>query len=288
MSNVLPGKDGVTRKHSGLFMMGLAALGVVFGDIGTSPLYTFKIILALSGGGHSPDAILGLLSLLCWTLIIVTSLKYVSFAMKLNNNGEGGILALLSMLGTENGKRGVIVAAGLSGAALIYADSALTPAISVLSALEGINTAVPWAQPFVLPATLSILIILFCFQFKGTEKIGHFFGPIIAVWFISLAVLGVIGIAKYPGVLAALNPWFGIRFLLSNGFESLIVLGGVFLCVTGAEALYADMGHFGLKPIRITWFLMVLPGLFLNYAGQAALVLSGTSPTDNLFYGLCP
>lgn len=268
--------------------LGLAALGIVFGDIGTSPLYTLKTVLSMTVGTPTPAIVLGVLSLIVWTLIIITSVKYVIFAMSIDNDGEGGILALMSLLGTKKHQRPVIVAIGLFGAALIYGDGAITPAISVLSALEGLNIATPAVGPYVLPAALVILVALFAIQLQGTARIGKAFGPIMCVWFLAIAVMGVAGIARHPGVLAALNPLYGLHYLLSNGFASFLILGGVFLCVTGAEALYADMGHFGSRPIRFTWSIIVLPSLLLNYAGQSAIVLEGTPTTDNIFYRLCP
>ncbi|WP_298158173.1 KUP/HAK/KT family potassium transporter [Ferrovum sp.] len=277
-----------TQSKPGLGVMGLSALGIVFGDIGTSPLYTFKTILNMTGNMPAPDVILGILSLILWTLVIVTSVKYIGFAMRIDNDGEGGVLALMSLLAVKKHRRPTIVAIGLFGAALIYGDGAITPAISVLSALEGLNIATPSLGPYVLPAAVAILVALFAIQPLGTERIGKAFGPIMAVWFFSIAILGLWGISRHPAVLVALNPIYGIRFLFSNGFTSFLVLGGVFLCVTGAEALYADMGHFGPRPIRLAWSAIVLPSLALNYAGQAAIVLGGASTTDNIFYQLCP
>ncbi len=280
--------DTPAKPRSGLAVMGLSALGVVFGDIGTSPLYTLKTVLALSGGKPSAPVILGLLSLLIWTLIIVTTVKYVSFAMRIDNNGEGGILALMSLLGIKQKKRPMVVAAGLFGAALIYGDGAITPAISVLSALEGLEIVFPEAKSIVLPATVAILVALFAIQPMGTSRIGRAFGPVMALWFLCIAVLGIRGILLHPSILIALNPIYGLEFLFSNGYTSFLVLGGIFLCVTGAEALYADMGHFGPRPIRLAWSAIVFPSLLLNYAGQAALVLSGADSTHNIFYLLCP
>ena len=268
--------------------MGVSALGIVFGDIGTSPLYTLKTVLALTGGAQTPDVILGVLSLILWTLVIVTSVKYVTFAMSIDNDGEGGILALMSLLGIKKHQRPAIVAVGLFGAALIYGDGAITPAISVLSALEGLNIATPALKPYVLPAAVAILVALFAIQPLGTSRIGKAFGPIMGFWFLSIAVLGLWGVIRHPAVFAALNPLYGLRYLLSNGYASFLVLGGVFLCVTGAEALYADMGHFGSRPIRVAWSGIVLPSLILNYAGQSAIVLNGAPIADNIFYRLCP
>ena len=273
---------------SNLAALSLSALGIVFGDIGTSPLYTLKTVLSMTGGTPTPDVVLGVLSLIVWTLIIITSVKYVAFAMSIDNDGEGGILALMSLLGIKKHQRPIIVAIGLFGAALIYGDGAITPAISVLSALEGLNIATPALKPYVLPAAVAILVALFAIQPQGTARIGRAFGPIMALWFLAIALLGVWGIAQHPTVFAALNPLYGIRYLFSNGYTSFLVQGGVFLCVTGAEALYADMGHFGSRPIRFAWSGIVLPSLFLNYAGQSALVLEGAPTTDNVFYRLCP
>jgi KUP system potassium uptake protein len=271
-----------------LAAMGLSALGIVFGDIGTSPLYTLKTVLDLTGGTPTPDVVLGVLSLILWTLIIITSVKYVIFAMSIDNDGEGGILALMSLLGIKKHQRPAIVAVGLFGAALIYGDGAITPAISVLSALEGLNIAAPALKDFVLPAAVAILVALFAIQPLGTSRIGKAFGPIMGLWFLSIAVLGLWGVMRHPAVLAALNPLYGLRYLLSNGYASFVVLGGVFLCVTGAEALYADMGHFGPRPIRLAWSGIVFPSLLLNYAGQSAIVLEGASTANNIFYRLCP
>ena len=268
--------------------LSVAALGVVFGDIGTSPLYTLKTVLSLAS--HKPAAaeILGALSLLVWTLIIITSIKYVSFAMRVDNDGEGGILALMSLLGVKRQHRPVIVAVGLLGAALIYGDGAITPAISVLSALEGLTIVTPLFQHYVLPLAVLILLALFAIQPLGTARIGRAFGPIMALWFAVIAVLGIWGIVRHPSVLVAIDPRYGVSFLFSGGMTSFLVLGGVFLCVTGAEALYADMGHFGAAPIRLAWAALVFPSLVLNYAGQAALVLDGEPTSYNVFFQLCP
>ena len=268
--------------------LGLSALGIVFGDIGTSPLYTLKTVLTLTGGAATPDVVLGVLSLIFWTLVIITSIKYVSFAMSINNDGEGGVLALMALLGIKKHQRPAIVAIGLFGAALIYGDGAITPAISVLSALEGLNIATPAFQPYILPTAVAILVALFTIQPQGTSWIGNAFGPIMGLWFLVIAALGIWGIARHPTVFAAVNPVYGLHYLFSNGYTSFLVLGGVFLCVTGAEALYADMGHFGCRPIRFAWFGVVFPSLILNYAGQAALVLDGVSISGNIFYRLCP
>jgi KUP system potassium uptake protein len=274
--------------RSSLAAIGLSALGIVFGDIGTSPLYTLKTVLDLTGGTPAPGTVLGVLSLILWTLIIITSVKYVTVAMSIDNDGEGGILALMALLGIKKHQRPAIVAVGLFGAALIYGDGAITPAISVLSALEGLNIATPALKSYVLPTAVAILVALFAIQPLGTSRIGKAFGPIMGFWFLSIAVLGILGIARHPAVFAAFNPLVGLRYLFSNGYASFLVLGGVFLCVTGAEALYADMGHFGARPIRLAWSGIVLPSLILNYAGQSAIVLEGASTADNIFYRLCP
>jgi KUP system potassium uptake protein len=271
-----------------LALLTLSALGIVFGDIGTSPLYTLKTVLDATGANPTRPAVLGSLSLIIWTLIIVTSIKYVALAMRIDNDGEGGIMALLALLGIKKQKRRFIVLIGLFGAALIYGDGAITPAISVLSALEGLNILIPSFEKFVVPLAVVILIVLFALQRRGTAKIGGLFGPVMALWFLSIAVLGIRGLLLHPAVLIAINPIYGLSYLARGGWTAFGVLGGVFLCVTGAEALYADMGHFGARPIRIAWSALVLPSLVLSYAGQAALVLSGAPSSNNIFYQLCP
>jgi len=271
-----------------LAALGLAALGVVFGDIGTSPLYTFKTVLDLTAARPDPVAILGVLSLILWTLLLITTVKYVAVAMSINNDGEGGILALMSLINMKKKNRPVIIAIGLFGAALIYGDGAITPAISVLSALEGLQMVTPTFTPYVLPATVVVLLGLFLLQPLGTQFIGKAFGRIMAIWFLALAVMGIAGIVRHPDVLAAVSPVYGLEFLASSRFTGFLILGAVFLCVTGAEALYADMGHFGAKPIRFAWLGIVFPSLLLNYAGQAAIVLDGASTDGNTFYQLCP
>lgn len=270
-----------------LSLLSLSALGIVFGDIGTSPLYTLKTVLTLIGGSD-PQAVLGSFSLIIWTLILITTIKYVNFAMRVDNDGEGGILALMSLLGVKLHTSPTIVAVGILGAALLYGDGAITPAISVLSALEGLSIVTPSLESYVLPISVIILVTLFSIQFKGTAKIGRTFGPIMGLWFLIIGILGIWGILQHPSVLKALNPFYAFTYLYSNGFKGFFVLGGVFLCVTGAEALYADMGHFGPKPIRLAWSALVFPCLVLNYAGQAALVLEGVPLSDNIFYRLCP
>ena len=267
--------------------LGLAALGIVFGDIGTSPLYTLKTVLGIAGDADV-STVLGVLSLLVWTLVVITTVKYVAVAMSIDNDGEGGILALMALVGDRAKKRPVIVATGLFGAALIYGDGAVTPAISVLSALEGLDMVTPSFQPWVLPGAVAILVVLFLVQPFGTARIGKAFGPVMVLWFVSIAVLGVVGVLQHPSVLAAVNPVYAVRFLATGGAKAFLILGGVFLCVTGAEALYADMGHFGPKPIRVSWLAVVFPCLVLNYAGQAAIVLEGAPTDGNIFFRLCP
>ena len=272
----------------GLPALMLTAIGVVFGDIGTSPLYTLKTVVELAGGNPGPEMALGLLSLLVWTLILVTCVKYVVFVMRVDNDGEGGILALMSLLGVKRAKRPVIVAVGLFGAALIYGDGAITPAISVLSALEGLEIAAPSITPYVLPLAVLVLLGLFAIQPLGTARIGRLFGPVMTLWFVTIGLLGAWGVIQHPVVLTALDPRHAVRVLATGGSTGFMVLGGVFLCVTGAEALYADMGHVGARPIRLAWFGLVMPTLVLNYAGQTGLLLDGSPPGENIFYSLCP
>ena len=285
---VQPTSDARQSPQGKMPALALSALGIVFGDIGTSPLYTFKTVLGTAEMPSDPATVLGALSLVLWTLFLITTVKYVSFAMRVDNDDEGGILALMALLGVKKHHRPTIVAVGLFGAALIYGDGAITPAISVLSALEGLNMATPALQPYVVPLAVAILIALFAIQSRGTAAIGHFFGPIMLIWFVAMAVMGVWGIAQHPKVFAALNPYYGLDYLVSHGVTGFLVLGAVFLCVTGAEALYADMGHFGSRPIKLAWFAVVFPSLIINYAGQAALVLEGAPTDGNIFFRLCP
>ncbi|MEY4592119.1 MAG: hypothetical protein RIR18_1014 [Pseudomonadota bacterium] len=272
----------------------LAALGVVYGDIGTSPLYSIKEVF---GGAHhpvpiTPDNVLGILSLFFWSLMIVVTLKYVSFIMRANNRGEGGIIALMTLAlqkGTENSwQQKVLITLGLFGAALFYGDGVITPAISVLSAVEGLGIITPAFDPYIIPITLAVLVVLFIFQRKGTASVGALFGPIMVVWFAVLALLGVIGILENPSVLAAANPFYALSFLTTNSWLGFFALGAVVLCITGAEALYADMGHFGAKPIQYAWLAYVLPALVINYFGQGALLLADPSTIENPFYLLSP
>lgn len=275
--------------HGTLGAMAIGALGVVYGDIGTSPLYTFKTAIEWAGGEATPAVALGILSLVVWTLLITTSLKYVAIVMRADNDGEGGILALMSLLGIKHGERGFVISLGIIGAAMLYGDGAITPAISVLSALEGLKDPLPSFAPYVLPLSIVVLIAVFALQPQGTERIGALFGPIMTIWFVVIGLLGVVGIAEHPSVLLALDPRVGLAYLFGHGFTGFLVLGGVFLCATGAEALYADMGHFGAYPIRLTWYGLVLPTLVLNYAGQTAVLADGkVAPGSNPFFALCP
>ncbi len=266
----------------------LGALGVVYGDIGTSPLYTLKTALEWAGGATA-DVAIGMLSLIVWTLLITTSLKYVTVVMRADNDGEGGILALMSLLGIKHGERIVVIAIGVLGAALLYGDGAITPAISVLSALEGLKIPAPQIAPYIVPMSALVLVGLFALQSQGSDRIGKLFGPIMTIWFVTIGLLGLGGILSHPGVLVALDPRYGFSYLFGHGFTGFLVLGAVFLCATGAEALYADMGHFGPRPIRFAWYGLVLPTLVLNYAGQTAVVVDGgASAGANPFFTLCP
>jgi KUP system potassium uptake protein len=266
----------------------LGALGVVYGDIGTSPLYTLKTALEWAGGA-TPDVAIGMLSLIVWTLLITTSLKYVTVVMRADNDGEGGILALMSLLGIKHGERIVVIAIGVLGAALLYGDGAITPAISVLSALEGLKIPAPQIAPYIVGLSALVLVGLFALQSQGSERIGKLFGPIMTIWFVTIGLLGLGGILSHPGVFVALDPRYGFSYLFGHGFTGFLVLGAVFLCATGAEALYADMGHFGPRPIRFAWYGLVLPTLLLNYAGQTAIVVDGAAGAGaNPFFTLCP
>lgn len=290
---------------SRLPLLCLAALGVVFGDIGTSPLYAFKESCAAMHHALQPSVsiaereglILGLLSLIIWSLIMIISIKYILFVMRADKNGEGGILALLNVGFPERQQRWrsrtgkIMVAFGVFGAALLYGDGVITPAISVLSAVEGLEEVTPVFHDYVVPITAVILVMLFAVQRHGTAKIGGAFGPITLLWFLTIGVLGVKGILEHPGVLHAFSPHHAIRFLTLNGAHGVHpfhVLGGVFLVVTGGEALYADMGHFGRRPIRITWFVLVLPALLINYLGQGAHVIVHPELLEKPFFSMCP
>jgi KUP system potassium uptake protein len=267
-----------------------AALGVVFGDLGTSPLYTLQTVVQATGGHFTSQSALGVLSSIIWTLIITVSVKYCAFVMRADNRGEGGIMALMSLIGAHGFTSGfrVLTGMGLLGAALIYGDGVITPAISVLSALEGLNVVAASFKPYVMPMAVAILIGLFAAQRYGTEKIGRAFGPVMLLWFLVIAILGVAAIARHPGVVVALDPRYAVDFLSHSGRAGFLVLGGVFLCITGGEALYADMGHFGKTPIRRAWYAVVLPALLLSYAGQTAYLLDKGSVTGNPFFQIAP
>jgi KUP system potassium uptake protein len=278
--------------HTRLALSSLAALGVVFGDIGTSPLYAFRLCFSEATGiAPHPENILGVLSLVFWAITIVITVKYLLYILLADFNGEGGVLALMAVgLGGRVPQQtgGVVVALGLAGAALLYGDGMITPAISVLSAIEGLAIAAPQFDHAVIPLSIVILIGIFAVQRHGTKRIGHFFGPIMLVWFIVIAALGIFWIVGQVEVLSAIDPRHGIRFLIENGWVGFMVLGFVFLVVTGGEALYADLGHFGLKPIRLGWFCIAMPAILLNYFGQAALMLSRPDQVEHSFYSMAP
>ncbi len=280
-------------RESRLSTLVVGALGVVFGDIGTSPLYAVKESLAASSQGlpSAPD-ILGVISMILWSLLIVITIKYVMFIMRADNKGEGGIMALTALAlrspyATPRW-RAIIYFLGICGLALFFGDGVITPAISVLSAVEGLELATPILQPVVVPVTLGILLGLFLFQRRGTEGVGALFGPVMLLWFAVLATLGVYGIFKAPQILTAINPQHAVDFAIAHRGNAFIVLGAVFLSVTGAEALYADMGHFGARPIRLAWLLLVFPSLILNYFGQGGLILLNPEAMKNPFYLLAP
>ncbi len=283
-------KDKEQHERKRLALLSLSALGVVYGDIGTSPLYALRECFH---GEHSvaanPANILGVLSLIFWALILVISLKYLVLILRADNHGEGGILALMELVVPSKGRsRTAVIAVGLFGAALLYGDGTITPAISVLSAVEGLQVATKVFDPYIIPITLAILLALFSFQYRGTEKVGLLFGPVMAVWFSVIAATGVTGVIRNPQVMAAVNPLHAVDFFSRQGQESLFILGAVFLVVTGGEALYADIGHFGRSPIRLSWFAVVLPCLMLNYFGQGGLLLASGPAAENPFYHLVP
>jgi KUP system potassium uptake protein len=277
-----------------LYLLALTALGVVYGDIGTSPLYALRECFHHSTGiAPTRGNVLGILSLIVWSLILVVSVKYLGFVMRADNRGEGGILALLALVAPPRGERPrgrrmLLAAMGVFGAALLYGDGMITPAISVLGAIEGLNVATPVFEPFILPLSVAILVGLFVVQSRGTGTIGRLFGPVMVAWFLVIAALGAAAAAREPGVLLAVSPHHAVRFLAAHRMAGFLVLGSVFLVVTGGEALYADMGHFGKKPIRLAWFGIALPALLLNYFGQGALLLRDPTAVENPFYRLAP
>lgn len=286
--------DATTRRSPHFAALYLGALGVVYGDIGTSPLYAIRECFQ---GHHaialSPSHIYGVLSLIFWSVMLIVSFKYIFIVLRANNRGEGGEMALLALISQHAARAGLprprwAILIGIAGASLIYGDGIITPAISVLSAVEGLKVATPLLEPFVIPISLVILIVLFLVQSKGTDVIGKIFGPVMLLWFAVLGVLGAISIASNPSVLLAMNPLYAIEMLSQGQLQSFFVLGAVFLAVTGAEALYADMGHFGQSPIRIAWFSFVLPALLINYFGQGALLLADSTAVVNPFYHLAP
>jgi KUP system potassium uptake protein len=279
-----------------LFSLSLGALGVVYGDIGTSPLYALKECF-MTHHGHriapTHDNVLGVLSLITWSLILVISVKYLLFVLRADNRGEGGILALMSLVkpgeaGRRGVRRSVLIALGLFGSALLYGDGMITPAITMLSAIEGIGVVTPVFDSAVVPLTVIALIALFAVQKYGTARVGTLFGPLMLVWFTVLSLLGIWNIFRSPRVLAAINPWWAVSFLMAHPLAGYLVLGAVFLVVTGGEALYADMGHFGARPIRIAWFTAVFPSLLLNYFGQGALLLVNPAAASDPFYLMAP
>lgn len=274
--------------------MSVGAIGVVYGDIGTSPLYAFReAFVAADGLAVTRESVLGVLSLMFWALVLVVSLKYLALVMRADNDGEGGILALTALIApnhqmTAKGVRWGLILLGLFGTALLYGDGMITPAISVLSAVEGLEIAAPSLDSFVVPIAILILIGLFAIQHHGTAKVGVVFGPVMLVWFTVLAALGISHIEDQPGVLAALNPWHALQFATAQPKFAFLALGAIFLVVTGSEALYADMGHFGKGPIRLGWFTLVFPALLLNYFGQGALLMSNPAAVENPFYRMSP
>jgi KUP system potassium uptake protein len=290
-----PHASGIATKReprSRFWALTLGSIGVVYGDIGTSPLYALReAVTAATGmdGSMTREAVLGVLSLILWALIIVVTLKYVLILLRADNRGEGGTLALMALAQGALGRRaGIMVLCGIISAALFYGDAMITPALSVLSAIEGLKVATPAFDPYIVPFTVVILVALFAVQSTGTAKVATFFGPITAVWFVSIAIPGILAVVGDPEVLLALNPVHGVRFLAGHGMIGLVTLGAVFLAVTGAEALYADLGHFGRKPIQAAWVGLVLPSLAVNYLGQGALVLANPKALENPFFLLYP
>ncbi|HET6566930.1 MAG TPA: potassium transporter Kup [Rhodothermales bacterium] len=276
-----------------LALLSLTALGVVYGDIGTSPLYTVRESFHMQHGlAVNATNILGVLSLIFWALVLVISVKYIVFIIRADNHGEGGILALTALVTPvvtrHKSPRWILIMLGLFGTALLLGDGMITPAITVLSAVEGLEIATPLFQPYIIPITIVILVALFAVQHWGTAGVGRVFGPIILLWFLTIAVLGFSQIVRAPRVLEALNPYHAVIFFVNNGFRGFVVLGSVVLAVTGGEALYADLGHFGARPIRLTWFFVVLPALLLNYFGQGALLMREPSAAINPFYHMVP
>mgnify|MGYP001767346028 CR=1 FL=1 len=278
-------------KSATFLLLSLEALGVVFGDIGTSPLYTMKMCFSKEYGLEvTRGNVLGIISMIFWALMVTVTIKYLLFILKADNNGEGGVLALMAICGSKLSKsRGLIVIfMGLFGAALLYGDGVITPAISVLSAVEGLGIYAPRLHNFIIPITVAVLLVLFIFQKKGTAGVGKVFGPVMVIWFLSIGILGLNAVIRDPEIILAVNPFHAAKFFVDNGIASFFVIGAVFLSVTGAEALYADIGHFGKSPIKFNWFILVFPSLILNYFGQGANLLVNPKAASNPFYHLAP
>jgi len=280
------------ERNKAFAKLALGALGVVYGDIGTSPLYTLQQTFGVHGVAPTPENVLGVLSLVFWSLVLIVAVKYAGFIMRADNRGEGGIMALSALaqrtMRDRPRVRWMIMILGLFGASLFFGDGVITPAISVLSAVEGLEVAVPHWAHYMVPLAAVIIVALFYFQSHGTGRVGAVFGPVMMLWFTSLVVFGLIQIARHPQVMAALSPYYALRFGMANGWAAFFSLGTIVLCITGAEALYADMGHFGKKPIRFMWFGFVLPALVINYFGQGALLIADPSAAKNPFYLLLP
>jgi KUP system potassium uptake protein len=290
-STTRPTGESAANPSSGLLALALGSIGVVYGDIGTSPLYAFReaVVAAAEDGQIRRGVVLGVLSLILWALIIVVTLKYVLLLLRADNRGEGGTLSLTALATRALGRRTIaIFGLGMIGASMFLGDSVITPAISVLSAVEGLKLVAPASEHIVLPLTIAILLALFAVQRRGTASVAAFFGPVMAIWFVAIAIAGLLHLRDDPWVVAAINPAYAIEFILSHGHIGLVTLGLVFLAVTGGEALYADLGHFGRKPIQIAWLGLVLPSLAINYLGQGARVLADPAAIENPFYRLVP
>src|ERR671912_258143 len=280
-----------SHPKANFWILAVGSIGVVYGDIGTSPLYAFResVRAAAEGGPVTNEIVVGVLSLILWALTLVVTIKYIVILLRADNNGEGGTLTLVALAQRAMGRRGhLILLLGAAGAGLFYGDAIITPAISVLSAVEGLTIATKAFEPFVVPTTVAILVLLFSVQSKGTAAVAAFFGPVMLIWFTILIGPGLLHIADHPGVFAAINPAYGAMFLVNHPGVALAVLGGVALVATGTESLYADLGHFGRAPIRAAWLGLVFPSLLLNYFGQGALVLSDPTTIENPFYRLVP
>jgi KUP system potassium uptake protein len=291
VSEVTADAPAEPRAHASFVALTVGSIGVVFGDIGTSPLYAFReaVHAAAHGGAPTRDTVLGVLSMIVWALFVVVTAKYVLLLLRADNNGEGGSLSLMALGRRAVGRRTLpLLVLGIVGASMFIGDSMITPAVTVLGALEGLKIVSPELQDYVVPLSVLVLIALFSVQSRGTALVAAAFGPVMMVWFVSLSVLGLLHISDDPGVLAALNPWYAIKFIVHHGGLALVTLGAVFLAVTGGEALYADLGHFGRKPIQTAWLFFVLPSLLLNYFGQGALVLAHPAAIESPFYKLAP